>query len=194
MTLWLVRHARPLVAAGLCYGSTDVPAEPAHTERTAAELAAVLPGRLAIYSSPLQRCVQLAQALQSRRPELAWKCDPRLAEMDFGAWEGHAWEAIDRGQLDAWTAGFADHRCGGGESVSELLLRVGEALADARLQGRDVLWVTHAGVARALRLVLSGARRPRADQWPLEGPAFGELLRIPLAAADGHDVRENQQG
>ncbi|MBV8617950.1 MAG: phosphoglycerate kinase, partial [Curvibacter sp.] len=29
--LWLVRHARQLIAPGTCYGRLDVPADPAHT-------------------------------------------------------------------------------------------------------------------------------------------------------------------
>ncbi|MFT5933725.1 MAG: alpha-ribazole phosphatase, partial [Hydrogenophaga sp.] len=28
MKLWLVRHARVQLASGLCYGASDVPAEP----------------------------------------------------------------------------------------------------------------------------------------------------------------------
>jgi alpha-ribazole phosphatase len=36
MPLWVVRHARPLIAPGVCYGALDVPACP-QTIRDAAE-------------------------------------------------------------------------------------------------------------------------------------------------------------
>ena len=43
MRLWLVRHARVQLAAGLCYGASEVAADPAHTQQVAAALAAALP-------------------------------------------------------------------------------------------------------------------------------------------------------
>ena len=36
-TLWLLRHAPVLAAPGLCYGRTDLPADPAATHRAAGE-------------------------------------------------------------------------------------------------------------------------------------------------------------
>ena len=39
MSLWLARHARPLVAPGCCYGQWDVPADAADTARAAQALA-----------------------------------------------------------------------------------------------------------------------------------------------------------
>ena len=38
MKLWLVRHAQPLVDAGVCYGRLDVAADPAATVRETAAL------------------------------------------------------------------------------------------------------------------------------------------------------------
>lgn len=182
MKLWLVRHARPLVEEGCCYGASDVAADPQGTLAAAQALALELPTGLAVRCSPLRRCRQLAQALEALRPELAARADPRLAEMDFGRWEGRPWAAIGQHEFDAWTADFAGHRCGGGESVAQLMARVGAALADARGAGRDVLWVTHGGVVRAARLLAAGIAVPRqADEWPREGLGFGEAHCIALA-------------
>ena len=61
--LWLVRHAQPLVAPGVCYGALDLRADPAATADSAQRLAAALPPRLSASHSPLQRCEQLAHAL-----------------------------------------------------------------------------------------------------------------------------------
>lgn len=86
-TLWLLRHAPVLAAPGLCYGRTDLPADPAATRRAAETLALQLPRGTVVKTSPLQRCELLALDLQALRPDLAFKTDARLAEMDFGAWE-----------------------------------------------------------------------------------------------------------
>lgn len=182
MKLWLVRHAAPLVEDGLCYGASDVPADPAATLRAARALAPLLPPAIAMRCSPRKRCRQLAEALRSERPDLAPVDDARLAEMDFGCWEGRPWSAIARGEIDAWTADFAGYRCGGGENVTGLMARVAAALDDTRRGGRDALWVTHGGVVRAVRLLAAGVRLPaRADEWPRAGLEFGqgECIALP---------------
>ena len=123
--LWLVRHAQPLVAPGVCYGRLDLPADAAATAASAQALAAALPASVRLaHHSPLQRCEQLAQALQALRPGLALKPEARLQELDFGTWEGCAWDAIGRAPVHAWTADFAHHRPGGGESLAHMLGRV----------------------------------------------------------------------
>lgn len=43
MRQWLVRHAQPLIAPGVCYGATDVAADEHATLLTARTLAQVLP-------------------------------------------------------------------------------------------------------------------------------------------------------
>lgn len=178
--LWLVRHAAPCIAAGTCYGSLDVDADPAATHEAARRLAAALPGRAVLRHSPLARCAQLARALEALRPDLAARPDARLAEMDFGTWEGRPWNAIGRDAVDAWTADFTGHAPGGGESLARMLERVAAALAEARAEcaaqaAGDMVWITHAGVARCVRWCLQApGRMPRADEWPVAAPAFGE--------------------
>lgn len=179
-----MRHARPRVAPGVCYGRLDMPADADATAASAQALAAALPAgvRLA-HHSPLQRCAQLAQALQGLRPDVALKPDARLQELDFGAWEGRAWDAIGRAPVDAWTADFARHRPGGGESLAGMLHRVAAALGTARQQvctapdsdSGDVLWITHAGVVRCVQWLLEQGESalPRAGQWPVAAPVFG---------------------
>jgi len=180
MKLWLVRHAQVMLPPGICYGATDVAADAAATQAAAQALAEELPLGLPLRVSPLQRCEQLAQALQGLRPDLATKTtDSGLAEMDFGDWEGRAWSAIPQSALDAWVADFARHRFGGRDSVAEVMQRV--ALAwDATLQaGQDAAWITHAGVIRAASLLHQGIRQVhRADQWPKDGPGFGQWLTL----------------
>ena len=187
MTLWLARHAQPLTPPGVCYGATDLAADRLATRQAALALAAALPAALHVMSSPLQRCSGLAEALQAVRPELVYQTDARLAEMDFGCWEGWRWDRIGRTEIDRWTADFGDYRFGGRESVQMLLDRVASARRHAAaLAGRDgsradVLWITHAGVIRAAGLLARGIDTVvRADQWPAEAIGFGQWQRQAL--------------
>ena len=174
MKLWLVRHAQPLIEPGVCYGATDVVADAQLTLEAAQALARILPQGVPIVSSPLQRCERLAQCLRGLRPDLAYKKDVRLMEMDFGCWEGQRWDAIPQAEFDRWLADFGDHRFGGRESVHEVMQRVANAWDEMQAHGSDAVWITHAGVIRAANLLALGVRQvSQAAQWPREAPAFG---------------------
>ncbi|HEY3045914.1 MAG TPA: histidine phosphatase family protein [Polaromonas sp.] len=179
MKLWLVRHAQPLIEAGVCYGQLDMAADAQATRLCAEALAQVLPPGIAVVTSPLQRCEQLAHVLVGLRPDLTFKTDARLREMDFGSWEGRRWDAIGSAALDAWIADFARHRPGGGESVQAFMQRVAgiwdELWAGTPVPVTDTVWITHAGVIRAATLLQRGLRQiTRADQWPTATPGCGE--------------------
>jgi alpha-ribazole phosphatase len=183
MKLLLVRHAKPIAADDLCYGRTDFPAPPEATRAVAESVAPLLPADAELRYSPLSRCVDLARLLAELRPDLpAVAGDPRIAEMDFGEWEGWSWRDIDRAAIDAWTGNFADTRAGQtGESTRQFLRRVAAAFDAWRDGGRDAVWITHAGVIRAAWLLRDGIRAvERADQWPKRPIAFGECVTIGL--------------
>jgi alpha-ribazole phosphatase len=147
----------------------------------AANVAPLLPAGAALCCSPLSRCVDLAQTLAELRPDLPVAVrDPRIAEMDFGEWEGQLWSGIGRTALDAWASGFADTRAGrNGESTRQFLRRVAAAFDAWRDGGRDAVWITHAGVIRAAWLLRDGIRSvEHADQWPRQPIAFGECMTI----------------
>lgn len=180
MKLWLVRHARPLVEPGICYGATDVVADPAATLQAASDLAAWLPAALPVRCSPLQRCTALARALQALRPDLAWQADRRLVEMNFGSWEGWRWDDIAQDRFKPWMAAFNDYRFGGSESVGELMARVASLRVDAGGDAaQEQVWITHAGVIRAASLLARGLTRvDRAGDWPCEVVDFGEFQSL----------------
>lgn len=182
MRLWLVRHAPVLLPPGLCYGASDVPADRALTEDCAQRLAAVVPPATPVWCSPLGRCRTLAAALQARRPELAPAVDPRLAEMDFGAWEGQPWDAVGRPALGVWMDDFLHHCPGGGESVAVFMERVRQALRECLAMRHDQgLWITHAGVIKAVRaLATRVAPVARAQDWPVDSVACGEWTVLDL--------------
>jgi len=148
----LIRHPRPCIAPGLCYGRLDVPlAEP--PECVAERLQANLPPLLAelpCFTSPAHRCRMLAAALHP-----APVIDARLQELNFGAWEGQAWETIGSAALDAWArdpVGFAPP---GGESAREVLERALDFIREIEQKYRAmppvaVVCVTHGGILRVL--------------------------------------------
>lgn len=174
MKLWLARHAAPQVEAGICYGRSDIAARAQATRKAALALAAALPPGLPVHCSPLQRCEQLASVLRGLRPDLVHKSDARLAEMDFGGWEGRTWDEVGESAVSEWTAAFFTHRPGGGESVQAFMARVAAALQETLASGAGTVWITHAGVIRAVNLLVSGVRRvDRASDWPQAAPAFG---------------------
>lgn len=180
MNVWLVRHAQPCIAPGVCYGALDMAADPQATERAARQLASVLPRALTVQVSVLQRCEQLAQCLRGLRPDLVFKKEARLVEMNFGRWEGVPWSEVPRAALDRWTADFGAHRFGGVESANQLLQRVAAVWADTLGSAppgppADAVWITHAGVIRAATLLAQGIHRlEQAAQWPRVAPAFGQ--------------------
>jgi len=187
--LWLQRHAQPLVAPGVCYGRTDMAADDKATAAAAQALqsawtAEALPAGT-VWHSPLQRCTQLAAALQTQAPAFQLRACNDLAEMDFGAWEGQRWDGIARDEMQAWTADFMAYAPGGGESLATMMARITRALDAARQQAREtgqpVLWISHAGVAQCAHWLLTrGQRLPLAKDWPSVKLAYGEWLRLPL--------------
>jgi alpha-ribazole phosphatase len=119
--LYLVRHAQPLIAPGVCYGALDVSPDPAATRQAARALAQTLPQAALMVASPLQRCELLALEIQGLRPDFVYKTDRRLAEMNFGSFEGLRWDSIPQDAYDAWMASFWQHRFGGAESVAAVM-------------------------------------------------------------------------
>ena len=185
MKLWLVRHAQPLIDAGICYGRLDMAADAEATAECAAKLATQLPAGLRVVSSPLQRCELLALDLQALRPDLAFQTDARLAEMDFGAWEGQPWDAIARTQIDAWANDLAHVAPGGGENLQQMLARVDQALRQTLAASGDItdrVWITHAGVIRCVQWLLQhGQQLPQSHQWDLPAPTYGQWLQVTLS-------------
>lgn len=178
MRLYLVRHPRPEVPAGHCYGRSDLAADQADVERVLATLASrLLPGAMPVYASPLARSAVLAQQL-SPTPLF----DARLAEMDFGAWEMRSWDDIPRGEIDAWSADLLHYRPGGGESVMDVAARVAGFDADLRRAGHaQALVICHAGTMRLLHSLHLGGTLVEAALRAAEAPHridYGEVMML----------------
>lgn len=160
-----VRHG-PVAAAGLCYGRWDPPLVRRADEDAALILARLgtanaLPSSLPtpyprrIVSSPAGRCLTVAAILA---PHLGatLDVDDRLAELSMGEWEGRAWteiEAVDGARLAAWMDRWESDAAPGGETIATFESRVRAAAVAVT---EPVIWLTHAGVIRSLRVLHGG--------------------------------------
>ncbi|MBC3908684.1 histidine phosphatase family protein [Undibacterium umbellatum] len=146
MRLHLLRHTKPQIAEGLCYGQTDVDVSQADCDALVQKLSSQLRPGLPVFSSPLQRCARLARLLHAEP-----LFDDRLKELNFGVWEMQAWDNIPRIEIDAWAAAPASYKPGGLESAIDLAQRTLSWLVDMHARNiPDAIVVTHAGVMRML--------------------------------------------
>lgn len=148
--LALIRHAPTAWnAEKRLQGRTDIPLSP-DGEQLAAGWR--LPDDMAgarLLSSPLLRARQTASLMAGHVPE----ADPRLIEMDFGAWEGKTLadlRAADPAAMRAQEDRGWHMTPPGGESPFAVWNRVAPLLGELAADGRPVVAVTHKGVMRAV--------------------------------------------
>lgn len=156
MELHLIRHPKPDIPAGVCYGQSDIGLlEPvaAATER----LKPLLPSSFELYASPLARARLLAEALG--KPVV----DERLKEISFGEWELQRFDDIGI-SIDDWSADFLGFHAPGGESVNEMAVRVMSWLEElmSRPAELPVVVVAHGGPLRVIAGHLLGVP---AERW-----------------------------
>ncbi|MDA8236926.1 MAG: histidine phosphatase family protein [Chloroflexi bacterium] len=144
-----------------------------------------------IVSSPLRRALETAAMVARGRPV---ETDRRLAEMDYGAWEGLTYEALearDAGFRARWVADPEALACPGGESGADVAVRarsfVADLLAWAAAAGAPpdpvVLAVAHSTLNRILLCVAVGVPVREYRRRFTQGQANLTVLRWPPGAA-----------
>ena len=123
----------------------------------------------------LRRARRLAEGLADNV-----RIDDRLAEINFGDWEGKRWDDIERKAIDAWATDVSGFTPPGGESVADLQRRVLD-FADSLDCSRVVL-VSHAGVLRAL---IGYWRRLPFAEWSQLTVDFGSITQIEIDRGTG---------
>ncbi|MEM9756456.1 MAG: histidine phosphatase family protein [Pseudomonadota bacterium] len=155
---WWVRHG-PTHETALT-GWRDVPAD-LSDQAAIARLADFLPAPAILVSSDLLRARQTAGVLATGRTRLSDA--PDLREMNFGAWDGLTFAAIDA-QDSAHARAFwekpGDIAPPGGESWNGLAARVDRAVKDLTRAhaGADIIAVAHMGV---ILTQIAAARKQR---------------------------------
>jgi len=143
-TLYLIRHALPRFPGGrrMCLGTTDVPLGEEGL-RQAEEMAAQLPPVTAVFTSPLSRAVQTAQAIG--RPVIL----EGLREKGMGDWDGLTFGEIRARWPELYAARAWDRSLlpPGAEDPAAALARFEKAMElAARSAPGDLAVVAHGGV------------------------------------------------
>ena len=159
MEVILVRHTAPDVPAGTCYGQTDVPLKNTFAAEAAAvrEALSALGQPDAVYTSPLSRCVRLAEFCGYPDAIL----DNRLLEMNFGEWEMQRYEEIHDPYIEDWYADYINLPVPGGESFTMQYERVSDFLSElSRQPFSRVLIFAHGGVLACAK-IFAGPTAPK---------------------------------
>lgn len=149
MDLILIRHPKTVVPDGICYGSTDVEPHPERLASDADRLKQALPKDARLVSSPQQRARRLAETFGTV------ETDPRLVEMDFGAWEMRRWDTLPRSEIDGWAADILAYSPPDGEALETVAARVIDWWEN-QPKGGTLIAVAHGGPWRVLAAHLLG--------------------------------------
>ncbi len=129
-----------------------------------------------IVVSPLARARETAAIIRAMGsadgPSI--EVDPRLSEMDYGAWEGLTYAQIEERDADGrrrWEADPSIHACPGGESGEDVAVRAESFLRDL------IAW--H-----------DGLRSPDGAERPVLAVAHSTLNRVLVCVATGIELRE----
>lgn len=147
MDIYLIRHTTPDVAKGICYGQTDLDV----TDSFHNEVASIIPhlpsNIAAVYSSPLQRCKKLAEALF---PSHTIQLHRELMELNCGTWEMQEWNAIPKTEMQPWLDDFVNVVVPDGESYAQMHTRIANIFDELSKQSLPAVIVAHGGVLRSI--------------------------------------------
>jgi broad specificity phosphatase PhoE len=152
-----------------------------------------------IVASPLRRAQETARLAV---PGASLETDARLAEMDYGEWEGLTYEQIeerDGERRRAWEEDPESIACPGGESGADVARRVRSFLTDAIGRGRGsgeahdpipaesdlMLAVAHSTTNRVLLAVALNVPLREYRRRFQQEPANLTVLRFPGGAEEG---------
>lgn len=175
MEVYLIRHTRVGVAQGICYGQSDVSLADTFEEDTTLvleKLKAHLQAEPSVFSSPAQRCRQLAGQIVAQ-PEIV----PALQELNFGAWEMCLWQDLPTEETGAWMENFVQGRPPQGESFQELQDRAVDFFTTLpQLEKSPIVIIAHAGSIRSMICHAIGLPLQNAFQLELNYGSISKLV------------------
>lgn len=190
MKVHLLRHTKPDIPKGICYGQTDIELLSSFdTEKEDVQSLLSSTKYGTVYSSPLKRCVSLARFLTSDNDKLI--LDDRLKELNFGTWEMKPWKEIEQTPEAAkWFDDYLNVPAHGGESYLQLLERVRLFIEDLKEnQSKDpVLIVTHQGVIRAFSAIVTNTEPGEAFGLNV---GYGEIYELEIPPDSATTTREH---
>lgn len=170
MILHIWRHPKPNSAQGICIGQTDVTVDKRKLKRLANRIERFVRRHQlpkVIWVSSLQRSLNVGKILEQRGFEC--RVTTELKEINFGKWESHPWDQIDKQEIDEWCDNFARFAPDKGENLQQLFSRT-EKWLDERADketNNPILAVGHAGWINAAKRIEAGQDVPQiAADWP----------------------------
>jgi len=172
----LIRHTKPNIEKGICYGQTDIELADSFEQEQLSTLKLLESHYDIVFSSPLIRCKQLAECIPSNEFIL----DERLKEVDFGDWELKPWNNIPNNDIQPWFDDFVNIAPPNGESLVAMQTRVFNFIKyvnHSNYKDKRIAVVTHSGVIRLI--VANVLSMPLSDIFALE-IGFGEVTTLDL--------------
>ncbi|MBN1768587.1 MAG: alpha-ribazole phosphatase [Prolixibacteraceae bacterium] len=173
MHITIIRHTTVNVPPGMIYGHTDVPLSALFNNEAEKIMTQIKKCTFdVVYSSPLSRCMRLAQKISSKVIP-----DSRLMELNFGNWEGKYWNDIDQTpEATAWFADFVNTPTPGGESYAQMIQRCKAFLKEIMESNfKDVCIVSHGGPMRAIKSIIENKTPQEAFDINV---GYGEILKL----------------
>ena len=143
----------PDIPKGVCYGQADIGVTDSFHDE-AGVIKNFVPEQVSVvYSSPLKRCRMLAEYLYSDHPLQLYD---ELKEIDCGHWELQRWDDIPRTEIDPWMNDLVNIPTRGGESYTDLQLRVSRIFEKIHRKELPAVLVAHGGVIRSILSHITG--------------------------------------
>ena len=186
MEVYLVRHTETVCEKGVCYGQSDVGIMEPY-DSVFQSILNQLPQDAILYSSPLQRCVLLANYIKENSVIASINEDSRLLEMNFGDWEMKNWDVIPLEELNPWMTDFVNVKVSNGESFTDLHGRVFDFMENElqKNNSKPVIIVAHAGVIRSVLCRITNLPLKDAFQNKVD---FGAVIKIELHEKDSPNL------
>ena len=147
MEIYLIRHTTPAIEKGICYGQTDLDVTDTFEEEVKC-IKEHLPEKIqTVYSSPLQRCRKLAEAIFPKHPV---QLHDDLMELNCGNWEMQLWNGIPKQEIQPWMDDFVNIQVPNGESYVQMHERVVARFEWISQQPKPAVIVAHGGVLRSI--------------------------------------------
>tara|TARA_A100001015_G_scaffold321015_1_gene449635 strand:+ start:211 stop:789 length:579 start_codon:yes stop_codon:yes gene_type:complete len=156
LRIYLLRHTSLNIQPDIFYGQSDVDVSENFSIEVKNIKKKILNKKielksLKVYSSPLIRCVKLADSIFDD-----FHLDDRLKELDFGDWEMKKVSEIDDSEIKEWQENLLDFQIPGGESNKEFLRRISSFCNDVVKKDENIFIVAHAGSINCIISYLSG--------------------------------------
>jgi alpha-ribazole phosphatase len=173
MDIYLIRHTTPAIEKGICYGQTDLDVTETFADEVLRTKAHIPAQAATVFSSPLQRCRKLAEALF---PQHDISFHDHLMELDCGDWEMQPWDDIPKDEIDPWMKDFVHVAVPNGESYTQLHERVVQCFEQLQQQPCPLVIVAHGGVLRSILSHITGT--PLKESFNVFTLHYGCVVRL----------------